>query len=257
MADGEAEVLVETIGGLMVVTINRPHVRNAINYRAAEAIAHALDRLDNDETLSVAIVTGAGGGFSSGMDLAAFVQGSKPSYGDRGFAGMTRRSADKPLIAAIEGFAIAGGFEMALACDLIVAAEGARFALPEVRRGLVAAAGALLRLPRRMPYHAVMELALTGEPITAERLHGFGVVNRLVAPGSALVEAKALASRIMEGGPLALAATKRILVEQQDWSLNEMWEKQEPLFRAVAGSVDAREGATAFKERRPPKWQRR
>lgn len=257
MAESGDGVRVETADGVMIVTIDRPHVKNAINFEAAETIAHALDRLDADDSLAVAIVTGAGGGFSSGMDLAAFLQGRKPSYGDRGFAGMTRRSADKPLIAAVEGYAVAGGFEIALACDLIVAAEGAIFALPEVRRGLLAAAGALLRLPRRMPYHCVMELALTGEPVSAERLHTLGVVNRVVAPGTALDAAKALAHRIMEGGPLAVAATKRILVEQQDWTLENMWEKQDPLFRSVAGSADAQEGATAFRERRQPRWQRR
>jgi enoyl-CoA hydratase/carnithine racemase len=257
VSDLAPPILVETADGLMIITIARPEVKNAINYAAAEAIAHALEQLDADDTISVGIITGSGGGFSSGMDLAAFLKGSKPSYGDRGFAGMTRRSAAKPLIAAVEGFAIAGGFEIALACDMIVAAEGARFELPEVRRGLVAAAGALLRLPRRMPYHAVMELALTGEPITAERLHHFGVVNRVVRAGSALAEAIMLARRVMEGGPLAVAATKRILVEQQDWTLETMWREQEPIFRSVAASDDAQEGARAFKERRPPQWQRR
>ncbi len=255
MTDGNAGVLIEASDGLMVITVDRPAVKNAIDYAAAEAIAHALDRLDTDDTLSVAIVTGAGGGFCSGMDLSAFLQGSKPSYGDRGFAGMTRRSADKPLIAAVEGFAVAGGFEMALACDIIIAAEGARFALPEVRRGLLAAAGALLRLPRRMPYHAVMDIALTGEPVTAERLHTLGIVSRLTAPGSALDEAKLVARQIMAGGPLAVAATKRILIEQQDWTLDTMWDRQDPLFRSVADSSDAKEGAAAFKERRPPQWQ--
>lgn len=259
MADGGggAGILVEASDGLMIVTIDRPAVKNAIDYAAAEAIAHALERLDADETLSVAIVTGAGGGFCSGMDLSAFLQGSKPSYGDRGFAGMTRRSADKPLIAAVEGWAVAGGFEIALACDIIIASEGARFALPEVRRGLLAAAGALLRLPRRMPYHAVMDIALTGDPVTAERLYALGVVSRLTTPGTALDEAKLVARRIMEGGPLAIAATKRVLVEQQDWTLDTMWGRQDPYFRSVADSSDAQEGAAAFKERRPPQWRGR
>ena len=250
-------LLVEARDGVLILTVNRPAVRNAIDYDTAERIAHALERLDADDTLHVGIVTGAGGGFSSGMDLGAFARGSRPSYGDRGFAGMTRRAADKPLIAAVEGYAVAGGFEMALACDLIVAARGTVFSLPEVRRGLVAAAGALLRLPRRMPYHAVMELALTGEPTSAERLHGFGVVNRLVDPGEALATALALAKQVMAAAPLALAATKRILAEQQDWTLETMWENQEPLFRAVAASDDAAEGAAAFKERRAPEWRRK
>lgn len=257
MAESDEDVLVDEREGLMIIKVNRPQVRNAINYAAAEAIAHALDRFDADDALRVGIVTGTGGGFSSGMDLGAFVQEGMPSYGDRGFAGMTRRAAIKPLIAAVEGFAIAGGFEMAIACDMIVAAAGAKFALPEVRRGLVPAAGALLRLPRRMPYHVVMELALTGNTISAERLHDFGIVNRVVTPGTALAEAEGLARQILAAGPLAVATIKRILIEQQDWTQESMWEKQEPLFRAVAASDDAREGATAFKERRLPTWRRR
>ena len=160
----------------------------------------------------------------------------------------------KPLIAAVEGYAVAGGFEIAIACDLIVASSTARFALPEAQRGLVAAAGALLRLPRRMPYHVVMELALTGEFISAERLHGFGIINRLADPGSALDVAVELARKVMEGGPLALAATKRILVEQQDWTLDDMWTRQDVYFRAAVDTEDAREGAAAFKERRKPRW---
>lgn len=257
MGDNAQPILVEERDGLLVLTIDRPEVKNAINLECAERIAEAFERFDSDDNLSVAIVTGSGGGFSSGMDLGAFVEGGRPSVGDRGFAGMTRRSASKPLIAAVEGFAVAGGFEMALACDLIIAAEGSRFAIPEVRRGLVAAAGALLRLPRRMPYHAVMELALTGDYVSAERLYGFGVVNRVVAPGTTLAEAERVARQIIESGPLAIAATKRILVEQQDWTLANMWERQDPLFRAVAASDDAQEGARAFKERRKPEWKRR
>ena len=257
MPDGEQSLLVEEREGVLVLTVNRPEVKNAIDYATAERIGTTLERFDADDRLSVAIITGAGGGFSSGMDLGKFGQGSKPSYADRGFAGMTRRSADKPLIAAVEGFAVAGGFEMAIACDLIVASRTARFALPEVRRGLLAAAGALLRLPRRMPYHLVMELALTGVFITAERLHQLGVVNRLAEPGSALDAAIDLARHIAEGGPLAIAATKRILIEQQDWTLENMWTKQDVHFRTTADSEDAREGAAAFKERRAPQWKRR
>ena len=256
--DNEKQMIrVDVRDGLMVITVNRPEVRNAINAAAAEGIAKALEQLDSDDTLSAAVITGAGGNFGSGMDLGAFVKGSKPSYGDRGFAGMTRRSARKPLIAAVEGVAVAGGFEMAIACDLIVSSNIARFALPEVRRGLVAAAGALVRLPRRMPFHVVMELALTGDFISAERLYGFGIVNRLVAPGEALHEAEALARKIMEGGPMAIEATKRILIEQQDWTLENMWTRQDPFFRRVADSADAKEGALAFTERRAPLWQNR
>ena len=257
MAGAQGSLLTEERDGVLILTVNRPELRNAIDYPTAERIGTTLERFDADERLKIAIITGAGGGFSSGMDLGGCGQGSKPSYADRGFAGMTRKTADKPLIAAVEGYAVAGGFEMAIACDLIVASRTARFALPEVRRGLIAAAGALLRLPRRMPYHVVMELALTGDFISAERLHGFGVVNRLVEPGTALDEAVALARHIAEGGPLAIAATKRILVEQQDWTLDNMWTNQDGPFRTAADSEDAREGAAAFKERRPPRWKGR
>ena len=219
MTGPQNPLLAEEQDGLLILTINRPHVRNAIDGATAERMAAELERFDADDTLSVAIITGAGGGFSSGMDLGAFVQGSKPSVPVRGFAGVTRKSANKPLIAAVEGYAIAGGLEIAIACDLIVAASDAKFAIPEVRRGLVAAAGALLRLPRRIPYHVVMEMALTGEAVPADRLYGFGLINRLVEPGSALAEATRLARAIMQGGPLAIAATKQILVEQQDLTL--------------------------------------
>lgn len=258
MSSTHAEpVRTEERDGVLVLTIDRPHVRNAVDAATAEAIGTALERFDADDRLAVAVLTGAGGGFSSGMDLGAFGRGSKPSYADRGFAGMTRRSAAKPLIAAVEGFAVAGGFEMAIACDLIVASRTARFALPEVRRGLVAAAGALLRLPRRMPYHVVMELALTGDVVDAERLHAFGVVNRVVEPGTALDTAVDLARHITEGGPLAIAATKRILVAQQDWTLEDMWDNQDVHVRAAVETEDAREGAAAFKERRAPVWKGR
>ena len=253
----DAPLLREEQDGLLILTVNRPHVRNAIDAELARQIGTTLEAFDQDDRLRVAIITGAGDGFSSGMDLGAFGRGSKPSYADRGFAGMTRRSADKPLIAAVEGYAVAGGFEMAIACDLIVASSAARFALPEAQRGLVAAAGALLRLPRRMPYHLVMELALTGDFISAERLHALGVVNRLTEPGSALDAAIALARRVMDAGPLAVAATKRILVEQQDWTLADMWSRQDVYFRAAVDTEDAREGAAAFKERRKPQWKGR
>ena len=257
VSQAEQCVLIEERDSILTVTINRPQVRNAVDYATAEAIAGALERLASEEQLSSAIITGAGGFFSSGMDLGAFLGGSLPLFGDRGFAGIARRSASKPVIAAVEGFAIAGGFEIALACDLIVAAEGARFAIPEVQRGLVAAGGALLRLPRRMPYHVAMELALTGDFITAERLHGLGIVNRLTAAGAAHAEARSLAEKIIAAAPLAIKATKRIIAEQEDWSHEDMWEQQELVRVPVMNSADAREGAAAFGERRQPIWQGR
>jgi len=250
-------VLTERRGNVLVITLNRPEVRNAVNAALAEGVAHALDELDEDDSLSVGVLTGAGGFFCAGMDLGAFVKGESPWYGDRGFAGIAQRAARKPLIAAIEGFAVAGGMEIALACDLIVAARGAKMGIPEAKRSLVAAGGALLRLPRRMPYHVVMELALTGDPLPAERFHELGLVNQISEPGSAVADALALAARLAANGPLALAAAKRILQEQFDWSSQEMWAKQAEIAGPVMASEDAKEGASAFKEKREPVWKGR
>jgi len=250
-------VLIEDRDGVLVITIDRPEVRNAIDRATAEGIAAALDRLDGEEGLRAGIVTGGGGYFCAGMDLKAFAAGERPHAADRGFAGIVQRPPAKPLIAAIEGFAVAGGFEIALACDLIVAARGARLAIPEVKRSLVAAGGALLRLPARIPYHVAMELALTGEPIDAERAHGLGLVNRLAEPGGALVGALALARAIAAGGPLALAATKRVLVEAPGWPAEEAWTRQAEIAGPVFASEDAREGAVAFAEKRAPVWRGR
>ena len=251
-------VLTERRGdSTLLITIDRPEVRNAVNAAVAEGIAGALDELDSDDSLSVGILTGAGGFFCAGMDLGAFVRGESPWFGDRGFAGIAQRASVKPLIAAIEGFAVAGGMEIALACDLIVAARGAKLGIPEAKRSLVAAGGALLRLPRRMPYHVVMELALTGDPFPAERFHELGVVNRLAEPGSALDVALDLAGAISGNGPLAVAASKRILQEQFDWSTAEMFERQGAISGPVFTSEDAKEGAAAFKDKRDPVWRGR
>lgn len=255
MSTEEPAVLTEQRGSALVITINRPQVRNAIDGAAAQGIADALDALDADDGLSVGIVTGAGGFFCAGMDLGAFAKGEAPWVGDRGFAGIAQRGSRKPLIAAIEGFAVAGGMEIALACDLIVAAKGAKMGIPETKRSLVAAGGALLRLPRRMPYHVVMELALTGDPLPAERFHEFGVVNRLAEPGSSLDVALELAGALGANGPLALIATKEVLATQWDWTSEDMWAKQGEITGHVFGSEDAREGAMAFKEKRAPVWK--
>jgi enoyl-CoA hydratase len=256
MTDSEA-VLTERRGDVLLVTINRPEVRNAVNAAVAAGIAGALEELDGDQELSVGILTGAGGFFCAGMDLGAFVKGESPWFGDRGFAGIAQRASRKPLIAAIEGFAVAGGMEIALACDLIVAAEGAKLGIPEAKRSLVAAGGALLRLPRRMPYHVVMELALTGDPLPAERFHEFGVVNRLAKPGDAIDAALELAASVAKNAPLALIASKQILQQQFDWSSAEMWEKQGAISGPVFASEDSKEGAAAFKEKRDPVWKGR
>ena len=250
-------VLTERRERVLVITLNRPDQRNAVNAAMAEGIAAALDELDADPGLSVGVITGAGKGFCAGMDLKAFVAGESPYAGDRGFAGITRRAAAKPLIAAIEGFAVAGGLEVALSCDLIVAARGAKLGIPEVKRSLVAAGGGLLRLPRVLPRNVAMEMALTGDPITAERGAELGLVNRLAEPGAALEDGLALAALIAANGPLALAASKRILTEATDWPEAEFFERQGEIAGPVMGSEDAREGATAFAEKRAPVWKGR
>jgi enoyl-CoA hydratase len=258
MDDQDAQVvLTERRGEVLLITLNRPEVRNAVNAAVAAGVAGALDELDRDDGLSVGVLTGAGGFFCAGMDLGAFVKGESPWFGDRGFAGIAQRASRKPLIAAIERFAVAGGMEIALSCDLIVAAKGAKMGIPEAKRSIVASGGALLRLPRRMPYHLVMELALTGDPFPAERFHELGVVNRLSEPGSAVDVALELAATLAKSGPLAVAASKRILQEQFDWSTAEMWERQGEIAGPVMASDDAKEGASAFKEKRDPVWRGR
>lgn len=248
------KVLVERRDRLLVITLNRPEVRNAIDTETAWAVSNALDLLESDALLSAAVLTGAGGTFCAGMDLAAFLAGERPSVGERGFAGIVERPPAKPIIAAVEGTAVAGGFEIALSCDLIVAAADARFGLPEVRRGLVAAGGGLMRLSRRVPYHLAMEWALTGEFVPAETAERYGLVNRIVAPGTACAQAVALAESIAANGPLAVAATKQIMLQARDWSLTDEFAKQRAISEPVRSSEDAREGALAFKERRAPRW---
>jgi enoyl-CoA hydratase len=248
-------VLVEVDAGIAVLTINRPEARNAVNGAVAAGIAGAIGELDDRKDVSVLILTGAGGTFSAGMDLKGFLAGDNPMEGGRGFGGITERPPAKPVIAAVEGYALAGGFELALACDLIVASEEARFGLPEVTRGLVAGAGGLLRLPRRIPYHIAMEVALTGNRFPAARLHEAGLVNRLVPAGQALAAARELAENIAANAPLALAATKRVMVESQDWRASDAFARQGEIIGPVFGTKDAMEGAAAFAEKRPPVWR--
>jgi enoyl-CoA hydratase len=253
--DRPAAVSVETGGPVMVITISRPEARNAVNAAVARGVAAALDELDANPELRAGIITGAGGTFCAGMDLKGFLAGENPSEGGRGFGGIAERPPAKPVIAAVEGYALAGGFEIALSCDLIVASEAASFGLPEVSRGLVAAAGGLLRLPARIPYHLAMEIALTGDRFPAARLHEAGLVSRLVPAGEALAEARKLAERISANAPLALAASKRIIVESRDWPSGEAFGRQNEISMPVFTSADAMEGAAAFAEKRAPVWR--
>lgn len=249
-----APVRAEERGRVLVITINRPEARNAVNRAVADGVAAALDQLEAEDWHSVGVLTGAGGTFCAGQDLKALVAGELGRNLDRGFGGIVERPPAKPIIAAVEGYALAGGCELALACDLVVAGRGASFGVPEVKRGLVAAAGALRRLPRRIPHGVAAELVLTGDPIDAARAHELGLVNRVVDDGTALERAIDLAERIAANAPLALRASKRVLSAQYGWSDEEFWERQREITDPVFHSEDAREGATAFAEKRDPEW---
>jgi enoyl-CoA hydratase len=240
--------------GVATITINRPEARNAVNAAVALAIADATDQIDRRADIAVAVITGAGGTFSAGMDLKAFLRGENVKPYGRGLAGLTNAAIRKPLIAAVEGYALAGGFEMALACDLIVAAETAKFGLPEVKRGLVANAGGLVRLPRQLPYRVALELVLTGDMVPARALHAHGLINRLAPEGQALAVALELARSIAANGPLATAVSKQVIRESQDWPSTEVFERQDVYTQPVFRSNDAREGARAFAEKRMPVW---
>ena len=248
------EVLVDVADGIMTITLNRPQAKNAVNKAVAEQVAAAMEQLDSDDAIRVAIITGAGGTFCAGMDLKAFVTGEMPMVEGRGFAGLTEAPPRKPLIAAVEGFALAGGLEVMITCDLIVTADNAKFGIPEVKRGLAAAAGGLMRLPRQVPQRLAMELALTGDFIDAERAAAVGLVNRVVPAGTALEAARELAATICANGPMAVKVSKQVISESSDWSAEEMWQKQQNLVLPVLTSQDAIEGATAFAEKRAPQW---
>ena len=249
------EVLLSIDNGIMTVTINRPDTKNAINRAVAEGIAKAMDELDRNPAVRLAILTGANNVFCSGMDLKAYVSGESPFIDGRGFGGLCTTPPKKPLIAAVEGFALAGGFELAIACDLIVAADNARFGTPEVKVGLIAGAGGLLRTPRQIPQRIAMEMTLTGAFISAQRAYELGLVNRVVSAGGTLSAALTLARAIAANGPLAVATSKRVIVESQDWPSGQMFAQQEPLLQMILQSKDSIEGATAFAEKRPPNWQ--
>ena len=251
----DAPVEIDQVNATLVIAINRPAQRKAVKQAVSLAIAGALDRLDNDPGLRVGIITGRGGSFCSGMDHKAFLNGERPELQGRGFGGVTEAPPTKPLIAAVEGYSLAGGCELALACDMIVAADNAWFGLPEVTRGLVAGSGGLMRLPRRIPAAIALEYALTGERISAPTAHHWGLVNRLTSSGEALTEALALAAQITANAPLSTLMTKRIIQESASWPEDEIWDRQRPLTEFVLSSEDAREGARAFAEKRAPVWK--
>lgn len=250
----EESVILEVENGVGIVRINRPQARNAVDGAVTAGLAAALDGVEARADIAVGIITGAGEHFCAGMDLKAFLRGENVRAPDKGFAGVVQAVCDKPWIAAVEGYALAGGFEIALWCDLIVASEAAKFGLPEVKRGLVANAGGLLRLPRQLPPRIAAELVLTGDAVPAAALAAFGLVNQIVPAGQALTAAKALAARIAQNGPLALAASKRVMRQSGDWRSDEMFAAQNAITAGVFISADAKEGALAFAEKRSPKW---
>jgi enoyl-CoA hydratase len=250
-------VLVERDDAVLTITINRPAQKNAVNHQVAVELAAAVDLLDADADLAVGVLTGAGGTFCAGMDLKAFAQGEVPVLPGRGFGGLTRAEVRKPLIAAVEGWALGGGFELALACDLIVAAEDARFGAPEVKRGLVASEGGLIRLPRRVPYHVALRVLLTGEPLAAAEARDHGLVAELAAPGATLDTARELAGRVAVNAPLALAAVKEILRATEGLNERDAFAREDQIVDRLLKSDDAHEGARAFAERRAPVWRGR
>jgi enoyl-CoA hydratase len=248
-------LLTERRDGVLIMTMNRPKAKNALNAALARAIAHAVDELEADKSITVGILAGAGGSFCSGMDLKAFLTGETPVIGSRGLAGITTTPPSKPMIAAVEGYALAGGCELALACDLIVASTEAKFGIPETKRSLVAGAGGLFRLPERIPPAIAMEYALTGAHFGAEQAHVWGLVNRLTEPGAALEGALKLAAEFAANGPLAVKATKEIVANGRYWPVEERWKIQQRIMGPVFGSEDAKEGARAFAEKRAPVWK--
>ena len=254
MTDTAPEVLTEVEDGILIVTINRPEAKNAMTKAAAEGIAAAMDRLDSEDDLRVGILTGAGGTFCSGMDLKGFLRGESPMVEGRGFGGVVQAPPAKPLIAAVEGYALAGGLELMISCDLVVASAGAKFGIPEVKRGLVAAAGGVMLLPDQIPERIAMELALTGDFIDAPRAYELGLINQ-VTDGAAMDAAKALAARIVANGPLAVKVSKQIIRDSRAWDMGDRFSNQAKLIAPVFVSEDAREGAAAFAEKRTPNWK--
>jgi enoyl-CoA hydratase len=257
MSDEEA-VLTRVSGNVLEVILNRPDARNSLNLALVGGVAAALARLDSDPDLVAGVLYGSGDFFSAGMDLKAFLAGEKVWDGDEQRVGLKQivtAPPRRPLIAAVEGFAVAGGLELALSCDVIVAGRSAKLGIPEVTRSLVAAGGALRQLPRRVGPGRAMRLALTGELIGAEEGFAIGLVDELVEDGEAVSAALGIAAAIAANGPLAVAASKQILRGQEEWTDDEFWQRQRAIIDPVFESADAAEGARAFAEKRPPQWR--
>jgi acetyl-CoA C-acetyltransferase len=249
-------VLTEIRGHVLIVTINRPERRNAIDHQTALGLEAAWDQLDEDAGLRAAVLTGAAGYFSAGADLkAAAAGGPTSSTSRRGQFGTIQQPPQKPVVAAIEGAALGGGCELALACDLIVATVSSQLGLPECRRGVLAAAGGVVRLPRRLPFNVAMEMGLTGNPQPADRLFALGLVNRVCAAGEALATALELAEIIAANAPLAVAGAKRVMSGALAATEAEAWSLQQPEWERVRNSADFKEGVAAFVEKRVPVWQ--
>lgn len=241
---------------LLVATINRPQARNAVNDVVAQGIEAAVDRLEEDDDLWVGILTGVPPVFSAGADLKLINAGRAADLATSrgGFGGITRRERAKPIIAAVDGPALAGGTEIVLACDLVVASESATFGIPEVKRSLVAAGGALFRLPARIPFNIAMELALTGDPVDAAAAHRLGLINQLCPAGGALDAARSLAARVTANAPVAVRESRRALLAAAGRDEESGWDLSAQAMAVAMGSQDFREGLTAFIEKRPPGW---
>lgn len=258
MSEDGTRIRTEVIdGNILLIRINRPEARNAFDGAAAREMEAALDRLDATPELFAGIIYGEGGNFSAGADLKAIARGEACGTERRGGFGIFKKSSNKPLFAAVEGFAVGGGMELCLACDLVIAAQTARFGLPEVRHNTVAIGGGVLRLQRRIPHHIAMEMALTGEPREAAFLERWGLVNRLCPEGTALETALEWARKILRGGPMALSATKEIISASPYWGEQESWDKQAEIMQRVLESEDLKEGLAAFAEKRKPVWRGR
>jgi enoyl-CoA hydratase len=246
----------ERRGRVEILAINRPEARNAVNSDVAQGIEAALDDVEADNEVWAVVLTGRGPVFSAGADLKVVASGGGIELMTKrgGFGGITQREFPKPLIAAVNGPALAGGFEIVLSCDLVVAADDARFGLPEVKRGLFASAGGLVRLPKRVPLALATEVAVTGEPIDARRAHALGLVNRVVPREQVVDEALALAALIAENAPVAVRSSLRMVREAGDLSEADAWRLNGELMAEVGSTKDAIEGATAFAEKRKPNW---